>query len=90
MKPVTSVVLTGISAAQLRPLYLGDAEAVEGRPTTATERFPVLQSGEADVLIRNTTWTTSRDTSLGFDFAPVTFYDGQGMMVRKDSGITDP
>lgn len=68
---------------------LGDAEAVEGRPTTATERFPVLQSGEADVLIRNTTWTTSRDTSLGFDFAPVTFYDGQGMMVRKDSGITD-
>jgi general L-amino acid transport system substrate-binding protein len=68
---------------------LGDAEAVEGRPTTATERFPVLQSGEADVLIRNTTWTTSRDTSLGFDFAPTTFYDGQGMMVRKDSGITD-
>ncbi len=67
----------------------GDAEAVEGRPTTATERFPVLQSGEADVLIRNTTWTISRDTSLGFDFAPVTFYDGQGMMVRKDSGITD-
>lgn len=67
----------------------GDATKVEGRPTTATERFPVLQSGEADVLIRNTTWTTSRDTSLGFDFAPVTFYDGQGMMVRKASGITD-
>jgi general L-amino acid transport system substrate-binding protein len=66
----------------------GDATAVEGRPTTATERFPVLQSGEADVLIRNTTWTTSRDTSLGFDFAPITFYDGQGMMVRLDSGIT--
>jgi len=68
---------------------LGDSEAVEGRATTATERFPVLQSGEADVLVRNTTWTTSRDTSLGFDFAPTTFYDGQGMMVRKDSGITD-
>jgi general L-amino acid transport system substrate-binding protein len=68
---------------------LGDAEAVEGRPTTGTDRFPVLQSGEADVLIRNTTWTTSRDTSLGFDFAPVTFYDGQGMMVRIDSGITE-
>ncbi len=67
----------------------GDAEAVEGRPVTATERFPVLQSGEADVLIRNTTWTTSRDTALGFDFAPTTFYDGQGMMVRKDSGITE-
>ena len=66
----------------------GDAKAVEGRPTTATERFPVLQSGEADVLIRNTTWTTTRDTALGFDFAPVTFYDGQGMMVLKSSGIT--
>jgi general L-amino acid transport system substrate-binding protein len=67
---------------------LGDSEAVEIRPTTATERFPVLQSGEADVLIRNTTWTVSRDTSLGFDFQPTTFYDGQGMMVREDSGIT--
>lgn len=67
---------------------LGDSEAVEGRAVTGTERFPVLQSGEADVLVRNTTWTISRDTSLGFDFAPVTFYDGQGMMVRSDSGIT--
>lgn len=66
---------------------LGDANAVEIRPTTANERFPVLQSGEVDVLIRNTTWTISRDTSLGFDFAPTTFYDGQGMMVRADSGI---
>jgi general L-amino acid transport system substrate-binding protein len=68
---------------------LGDAAAIEIRPTTANERFPVLQTGEVDVLIRNTTWTISRDTSLGFDFAPTTFYDGQGMMVRADSGITD-
>ncbi|MFZ0546839.1 MAG: amino acid ABC transporter substrate-binding protein [Candidatus Promineifilaceae bacterium] len=68
---------------------LGDATKFEIRPTTANERFPVLQSGEVDVLIRNTTWTISRDTSLGFNFAPTTFYDGQGMMVRKDSGITD-
>ncbi len=68
---------------------LGDAEAVEFRPSTATERFPILQSGEIDVLVRNTTWTVSRDTSLGFNFAPTTFYDGQGMVVRKDSGITD-
>ncbi len=67
---------------------LGDSEAVEIRPTTGTDRFPVLQSGEVDVLIRNTTWTLSRDTSLGFDFQPTTFYDGQGMMVRKDSGLT--
>ncbi len=73
----------------LAAAVFSDAEAVEGRPTTGTDRFPVLQSGEADVLIRNTTWTTSRDTSLGFDFAPTTFYDGQGMMVRKDSGITE-
>jgi general L-amino acid transport system substrate-binding protein len=66
---------------------LGDASAVDVRPTTASERFPVLQSGEVDVLIRNTTWTISRDTDLGFNFAPTTFYDGQGMMVRRDSGI---
>jgi len=66
---------------------LGDPNALEVRPTTANERFPVLQSGEVDVLSRNTTWTISRDTSLGLDFAPVTFYDGQGMMVRADSGI---
>lgn len=68
---------------------LGDATQFEIRPTTANERFPVLQSGEIDVLIRNTTWTLSRDTQLGADFQPTTFYDGQGMMVRKDSGITD-
>lgn len=67
---------------------LGDATAFEIRPTTANERFPVLQTGEIDVLIRNTTWTLSRDTQLGADFQPTTFYDGQGMMVRKDSGIT--
>jgi general L-amino acid transport system substrate-binding protein len=68
---------------------LGDANAVEITPTTADSRFPVLQSGEVDVLIRNTTWTISRDTQLGFDFAPTTFYDGQGMMVPVDSGMTD-
>lgn len=67
---------------------LGDATKIEVKATTGTDRFPVLQSGEIDVLIRNTTWTSARDTSLGFDFAPVTFYDGQGMMVRADSGIT--
>ncbi len=66
---------------------LGDAEAIEMRHTSGTDRFPVLQSGEIDVLVRNTTWTISRDTSLGFNFVPTTFYDGQGMMVRKDSGI---
>ena len=66
----------------------GDATKVAFRPSNASERFPILQSGEIDVLILNTTWTISRDTSLGFNFAPTTFYDGQGMLVRKDSGIT--
>jgi general L-amino acid transport system substrate-binding protein len=66
---------------------LGDADAVEYRPLTAGERFTALQSGEIDVLIRNTTWTSSRDSTVGLNFAPTTFYDGQGFMVRKDSGI---
>ncbi|MFT7586467.1 MAG: general L-amino acid transport system substrate-binding protein [Cellvibrionaceae bacterium] len=66
---------------------LGDASAVEEVVTTGTTRFPILQSGDADVLSNNTTWTFSRDTSLGFDFVPTVFYDGQGMMVRADSGI---
>jgi general L-amino acid transport system substrate-binding protein len=73
--------------AAVAAAVLGDATAFEVTPTTGTSRFPTLQSGEVDVLIRNTTWTVSRDTSLGFDFNPVTFYDGQGMMVRVDSGI---
>lgn len=55
--------------------------------TSAKERFPALQSGEVDVLYRNTTWTFSRDTKLGFDFAGVNYYDGQGFMVRKSMGI---
>jgi general L-amino acid transport system substrate-binding protein len=67
----------------------GDADAVVSRPSTSTERFPILQSGEVDMLSRQTTWTTTRDTQLGFNFGPTTFYDGQGMMVRKASGITD-
>jgi general L-amino acid transport system substrate-binding protein len=67
---------------------LGDANDVNGRATTATERFPVLQSGEVDLLVRTTTRTITRDSALGFDFAPATFYDGQGFMVRVDSGIT--
>ncbi|WP_075619043.1 amino acid ABC transporter substrate-binding protein [Paenisporosarcina indica] len=65
----------------------GDATAVEFRPLSAEERFIAVQTGEVDVLARNTTLTTSRDASVGLAFAPVTFYDGQGMIVRKDSGI---
>src|SRR3990170_6225249 len=67
---------------------LGDPEAVEFRPLTAEQRFTALQAGEIDVLIRNTTWTSSRDGSEGARFLTTTFYDGQGMMVRADSGFT--
>ncbi|WP_254174541.1 amino acid ABC transporter substrate-binding protein [Planktothrix pseudagardhii] len=67
---------------------LGDPNAVEFRNLDSTERFEALKAGEVDMLSRNTTWTISRDTSVGLEFAPTTFYDGQGMMVRQDSGIT--
>ena len=67
---------------------LGDPDAVEFTPLTAQQRFTALQSGEVDVLSRNTTWTLTRDTSLGLNFAPVTFYDGQGFMVPADLGVT--
>lgn len=83
--------ITGFDVDYCRAIaaaVLGDADAMELIPTTGTSRFPTLQSGEIDALVRNTTWTTSRDTELGFDFAPITFFDGQGMMVRKDSGVT--
>ncbi|NJK99807.1 MAG: amino acid ABC transporter substrate-binding protein [Spirulinaceae cyanobacterium SM2_1_0] len=66
---------------------LGDPEAVEYRNLDSTERFTALAGGEVDMLSRNTTWTISRDTSVGLEFAPTTFYDGQGMMVRADAGI---
>ncbi|PSM17074.1 MULTISPECIES: amino acid ABC transporter substrate-binding protein [Nitratireductor] len=60
----------------------GDATKVKYTPTTAKERFTALQSGEIDMLSRNTTWTLSRDTSLGFNFAGVNYYDGQGFMIN--------
>jgi general L-amino acid transport system substrate-binding protein len=60
-----------------------DANRVRYVPTTAQNRFTALQSGEVDMLARNTTWTLSRDTSLGFDFTGINFYDGQGFMVRR-------
>jgi general L-amino acid transport system substrate-binding protein len=66
---------------------LGDPNAVQYRPLTAAERFTAVQTGEVDVLFRNTTWTLQRDgSSVGMDFLPITFYDGQGMMVRAELG----
>ena len=67
---------------------LGDASKVEFVPLTAEARFTALQSGEIDVLIRNTTWTATRDGQEGVDFLFTTFYDGQGMMVPASSGLT--
>ena len=60
-----------------------DPTKVKFVPLTASDRITALQTGEIDVLSRNTTWTMSRDTTLGIDFAAVNYYDGQGFMVRK-------
>jgi general L-amino acid transport system substrate-binding protein len=65
----------------------GDANKVKYVPTTAKERFTALQSGEVDVLIRNTTWTIARDSSLGLSFTGVNYYDGQGFMAKKSLGV---
>jgi len=64
-----------------------DPTKVRYVPTTAQNRFTALQSGEVDMLSRNTTWTLSRDTSLGFDFTGINFYDGQGFMVKASAGV---
>ncbi|KJY82456.1 amino acid ABC transporter substrate-binding protein [Vibrio galatheae] len=66
---------------------LGDKTKVKYVPLTAKERFTALQSGEIDILSRNTTWTLHRDTALGLNFAGVNYYDGQGFMVKKDLGL---
>lgn len=65
---------------------LGDASKVKYISLNAKERLAALQSGEIDILVRNTTWTETRDTSLGLNFAAVNYYDGQGFMIRKDLG----
>ncbi len=72
----------GVAAA-----VLGDATKVKYSPLSAKERFTALQSGAIDVLSRNSTWTMSRDTSLGLSFVGVTYYDGQGFMVPTKLGI---
>jgi general L-amino acid transport system substrate-binding protein len=66
---------------------LGDPEAIEVVPLTAADRGPALQTAEVDLLSRNVTWTASRDAQWG-NFTITMFYDGQGFMIREDSGIT--
>ncbi len=71
----------------LAAAILGDANKVRFAPLTAQQRFTALQSGEIDVLSRNTTWTLTRDVSLGMHFVGVNFYDGQGFMVPKSLNV---
>jgi len=66
----------------------GDSDAVKFTPLSAKQRFTALASGEIDILSRNTTWTMTRDTQLGLNFAGVNYYDGQGMMVPTALGVT--
>jgi general L-amino acid transport system substrate-binding protein len=73
----------GVAAA-----VFGDAKAVKFTPLSAKQRFTALASGEIDILSRNTTWTMTRDTQLGLNFAGVNYYDGQGMMVPTALGVS--
>jgi general L-amino acid transport system substrate-binding protein len=81
---------TGLDVDTCRAIaaaVLGDASKTKFVPATAQQRFTLLQSGEIDVLTRNTTWTLLRDTDLGMMFAPVTYYDGQGFLVAKKLNV---
>lgn len=72
----------------LAAAIFGDASKVKFLPTTGETRFTALQSGEVDLLVRNSTWTFSRDSELALDFVAVNYYDGQGFMVKKDLGVS--
>lgn len=81
---------TGLDVDFCRALsaaIFNDVTKVRFIPLSAKDRFTALQSGEVDILSRNTTWSMSRDTALGLDFPAVNFYDGQGFMVKKKLGV---
>jgi len=81
---------TGLDVDMCRAVaaaVFGDATKVKFVPLGSKERFTALQSGEIDVLARNSTWTYARDTELGLDFVAVNYYDGQGFLVRKELGV---
>lgn len=83
---------TGIDVDTCRAVaaaIFGDASKAHFTPLTAKERFTALQSGEIDMLSRNTTWTLTRDASLGLNFAGVNYYDGQGFLVSRELGVSD-
>ena len=82
---------TGFDADYCRAVaaaIFGDADAVVFHPLTAAERFTAVQTGTIDVLMRNTTWTQGRDTEVGMDFGPTTYYDGQQLMARAADGFS--
>ncbi len=82
---------TGLDADFCRGLaaaIFDDPKKVKFIPLSSKDRFTALQSGEVDLLARNSTWTMSRDTSLGLNFGPVNYYDGQGFMVRKKLNVS--
>ncbi len=81
----------GFQVEQCRAIaaaVLEDAEAIEVVPTAAVGRFAILQHGRVDVALSNITWTLGREAGLGLAFTVVTFYDGQGFLVRRNGGIT--
>ncbi|MEZ5591774.1 MAG: amino acid ABC transporter substrate-binding protein [Gammaproteobacteria bacterium] len=81
---------TGVDVDMCRAVaaaIFGDDTKAKYTPLSAKERFTALQSGEVDMLPRNTTWTLTRDTSLGLNFVGVNYYDGQGFMARRDLGV---
>ena len=89
--PDSQGVMRGLDADGCRIVaaaILGDASKVRFINTTATNRFTALQSGEVDMLVRNTTWTLGREAALGLEFASINFYDGTGFMVKTASGVT--
>ena len=82
---------TGIDVDLCRAVaaaIFGDMKKAKFVPLSAKERFTAIQSGEVDILARNTTWSMHRDTALGVDFRAVNYYDGQGFMVRQDLGVS--
>lgn len=88
--PDSQGVMRGLDADSCRTVaaaIFGDAGKIRFVNTTSQNRFTALQSGEVDLLVRNTTWTLSREASLGFEFASINFYDGQGFMVKKSLNV---
>ncbi len=75
------------AATAIAAVALGSPDKLRFVPTTTQQRFTALQSGEVDVLARATTWTYSRDVTVGLSFAAINLYDGQGFMVKASLGV---